>query len=268
MQTKGFVLTRHWRDTRNGIEIELWCLSESGPIQIIIPAQQAVFFLAEDEFAAARRQIGNSLCDKSSELALKNFDQQPVRACYFNQQKNARKASDTLTTLGFTPLESDIKPSDRYLMERFIKGGFEFSGGVEASSTAHPFAQVTRPQLQPSKYKPGFSVVSLDIETAMHPNQLYSIGLWFNGQRLVFMVGVGPDTDWLKFYPSETAAIAAFLQWTRDVDPDVFIGWNVINFDFWYIHQRCKKLDIAFALGRDGSTVNSVSYTHLRAHET
>lgn len=256
MQTKGFVLTRHWRDSRNGIEIELWCLSESGPLQIIIPAQQAVFFLSEDEFAAARRQIGNSLCDKSSELALKNFDQQAVRACYFNQQKNARKASDTLTTLGFTPLEADIKPSDRYLMERFIKGGFEFSGGIEAQSTLHPFTQVTRPQLQPSKYKPEFSVVSLDIETAMHPNQLYSIGLWFDGQRLVFMVGEGADTDWLKFHPSESAAIEAFLQWTRDVDPDVFIGWNVINFDFWYIQRRCKKLDIAFALGRDGSTVN------------
>jgi DNA polymerase-2 len=73
MQTQGFVLTRHWRDTRNGIEIELWCLSESGPLQILIPAQQAVFFLSEDEFVAARRQIGNSLCDKSSEVALKNF---------------------------------------------------------------------------------------------------------------------------------------------------------------------------------------------------
>jgi DNA polymerase-2 len=256
MQTKGFVLTRHWRDTRNGIEIELWCLSETGPLQIIIPAQQAVFFLAEDEFAAARRQIGNSLCDKSSELALKNFDQQAVRACYFNQQKNARKASDTLTTLGFTPLESDIKPSDRYLMERFIKGGFEFSSSIEAPSSGYPFAQVTSPKLQPSKYKPDFSVVSLDIETAMHPNQLYSIGLWFDGQRLVFMVGEGTDTDWLKFHPNETAAIHAFLQWTRDVDPDVFIGWNVINFDFWYIQRRCKKLDIDFALGRDGSAVN------------
>jgi DNA polymerase-2 len=256
MQTIGFVLTRHWRDTRNGIEIELWCLSETGPLQIIIPAQQAVFFLAEGEFAAARRQIGNSLCDKSSEVALKNFDQQAVRACYFNKQKNARKASDTLTTLGFTPLESDIKPSDRYLMERFIKGGFQFSDGIKSAATAHSFAQVSSPKLQPSNYKPDFSVVSLDIETAMHPNQLYSIGLWFDGQRLVFMVGEGADTDWLKFHPNETAAIEAFLQWTRDVDPDVFIGWNVINFDFWYIQRRCKKLDIVFSLGRDGSAVN------------
>jgi DNA polymerase-2 len=256
MQTTGFVLTRHWRDTRNGIEIELWCLSESGPLQIVIPAQQAVFFLAEDEFTAARRQIGNSLCDKSSQVALKNFDQQAVRACYFNKQKNARNASDTLTTLGFTPLEADIKPSDRYLMERFIKGGFEFSGTIASQSTTHSFAQITSPKLQSSNYKPEFSVVSLDIETAMHSDQLYSIGLWFNDQRLVFMVGTGVDTDWLLFCSDEVAAIEAFLQWTRDNDPDVFIGWNVINFDFWYIQRRCKKLNIAFALGRDGSAVN------------
>ena len=44
----GFLLTRHWRDTEDGIELRFWVSTESGPAQIVIDKQRAVCFIRRD----------------------------------------------------------------------------------------------------------------------------------------------------------------------------------------------------------------------------
>ena len=43
---QGFVLTRHWRDTPNGTEVEFWLATDSGPRRIRLPPQPSVAFIA------------------------------------------------------------------------------------------------------------------------------------------------------------------------------------------------------------------------------
>jgi DNA polymerase-2 len=42
------------------------------------------------------------------------------------------------------------------------------------------------------------------------------------------------------------------LDWVAQYDPDILIGWNVINFDLWYLQRVCDHLGMRLALGRDG----------------
>jgi DNA polymerase-2 len=42
----------------------------------------------------------------------------------------------------------------------------------------------------------------------------------------------------------------------RNYDPDVLIGWNVINFDAWYLQRVADQLDIPLTLGRESRPVH------------
>jgi DNA polymerase delta subunit 1 len=53
-----------------------------------------------------------------------------------------------------------------------------------------------------------------------------------------------PGVDELSLHPSETHMLMAFAEFIREVDPDIFTGYNVQNFDFPYIINRATALDV------------------------
>lgn len=63
------------------------------------------------------------------------------------------------------------------------------------------------------------------------------------------------NTDYV-FLKTEQELIRAFFYLIEDIDPDVFIAHHGFNFDLWFLHQRCRLLDIKMAMGRDGKLPN------------
>ncbi len=59
----------------------------------------------------------------------------------------------------------------------------------------------------------------------------------------------------IEYLADETALIKRFLEWVQLTDPDVFIGWNVINFDFRFLQKKCDQLKIKFTMGRESSSI-------------
>src|SRR3954467_136641 len=53
-------------------------------------------------------------------------------------------------------------------------------------------------------------------------------------------------------YPDERSLLKAFLEQVRAADPDILIGWNVINFDLRYLAGRCERAGMKLGLGVDG----------------
>ncbi|WP_376750025.1 hypothetical protein, partial [Stutzerimonas balearica] len=54
---QGFVLTRHWRDTAEGIEVSFWLATDAGPRQVRVPPQEAVAFVPAVQRAEAERLL-------------------------------------------------------------------------------------------------------------------------------------------------------------------------------------------------------------------
>jgi DNA polymerase-2 len=50
----------------------------------------------------------------------------------------------------------------------------------------------------------------------------------------------------------ESALLEAFFGWFEEHDPDLILGWNVVNFDLDYLQNKCKELRRPFAFGRGG----------------
>ncbi|HDY83457.1 MAG TPA: DNA polymerase II, partial [Halieaceae bacterium] len=111
------------------------------------------------------------------------------------------------------------------------------------------------PVIKSTRYRPALKVVSFDIETAMEGLQLYSIavhGTSADGEaRQVFMLGEGAQQAFVRSYANQGEVLQAFLDWVADYDPDVLIGWNVVNFDTWYLQRLSDQLGRRLLLGRD-----------------
>ena len=119
---KGFILTRNWRDTQAGIELEFWFSTPQGPVCAVIRGERSAFFINESEAAQARELLISSSGVEFKPVKLRDFGLEPVVAVYFHSHRLARRSADLLRDKGLHPLEADVNPAERFLMERFITG--------------------------------------------------------------------------------------------------------------------------------------------------
>jgi len=254
---EGFLLTRNWRDTRAGVELEFWFATDAGPLCALIQGERSVFFLQRDQLEWARPLLDATEGIEIKPVELSSFALVPVVGVYCAGYRQARRLADALRQLGVDPLEADINPADRYLMERFVMGSAILQGEPRQLGR---HLLLHNPAIKAADCRPVLKVVSVDIETAMEGLQLYSIGVHgvASGQhtRRVFMVGAGAEQAFVQACADQEAALQAFLDWLADYDPDVLIGWNVINFDIWYLQRLADQLDRRLVLGRDHRAVH------------
>ena len=243
----AFLLTREWRDTNQGIELTYWARSDQGPLKLVFQGQRAVCFV-ERQVACPAQGF------RRSEVRLKTLAGTPVDALYFSRQQALQNFLNPAAVPRRRLYETDIRPTERFLMERFI------TGPVLIEGTGRMVRGVTcfdNPRLRPGSYHPHLQVVSIDIETDFESDCLFSIGLSWPGGGRVFLVTPpnGCDSSQAAFITQvkdETALLKAFLDYLQQLDPDVLIGWNVIGFDLKILEARCKKHGVGFNLGRHG----------------
>ena len=259
---KGFLLSRQWRDATHGIDLSFWVSTDAGPLRLLLPATEAVCFIDRD----LKLHLPKRTRRHSVDLSLLNGG--PVDALYFQQQRTLQE----LTKLENRLHESDVKPADRYLMERFVTATLEASGELQAIAPdgtaktvimaddyvcpAGHHLQMLSPRISVIDYAASLRTLSLDIETEGFNDRLYSIGGHHQDQSAVFMIGDQPDQQRdgyrLIFKPDERTLLSAFFDWLSALDPDIIIGWSVVNFDLNFLHRKCQALNVPFAFGRGG----------------
>ncbi|MFW2374384.1 MAG: DNA polymerase II [Gammaproteobacteria bacterium] len=249
---KAFLLTRQCFNSANGIRLELWFSSDQGPIQVIIDNQQAVFFIQQQDSEQAKLSLAKLKDVEIKPLALKSFKQRTMAGVYFKSQQQLYRARDLLQQQHIPCFEADIRPPERFLTERFITGPVSI---LSAQST-HNTGILSNPKIKPDKYQPTFNIMSLDIETAYDTDQLYSIAFLTEDTQRVLMIGDENNNDYVEYLADESALLKRFMQYVADIDPDVFIGWNVINFDFRFLQKKADKLRIALNLGRHNKPIS------------
>ncbi len=255
--TKGFILSRQWKETDAGQDLVFWLASDHGPIRIQLSGQESVFFIRRKDLEKVQRLLAQQGLWHHTELELLAFQEvgnEPAVACYFPHQKMLNLARSRLQQADVPCYEADIRPTDRYLMERFIKGSLALSGPVVERDG---YLESINPKLVAAEYQPDLKIVSLDIETSYTENILYSIAIFANDVRKVFMVSDETEAplEYMEYLPSETSLLKRFLQWFAVLDPDVVIGWSLVQFDLWFLQKRCEALKVVFALGRGNEAV-------------
>ncbi len=257
---KGLVLTRQFRDSAGDSSSQsliYWLATDEGPMRMEITDQESVFFIRASQLDTVRMVLGKDLVWRHAKLELKCFqfpDERAV-ACYFKNQRDLAYARTRLQQQSVLVFEGDVRPTDRFLMERFVQGTLEVSGTVEH---CEGYGSVTNPNIRKAEYKPKLLVVSLDIETSISEGVVLSIAVSSRGVSKVFMSGKPAPTklDYLEFVDGEAELLTRFIEWFADLDPDVIVGWSVVGFDLKYLQDRCDALGVKFLLGRGKEPVH------------
>src|SRR5690606_6053322 len=152
--------------------------------------------------------------------------------------------------------EADVRPPERYLMERFVTAPVWFVGQPGAAGDN----SLLDGQLKPATdYRPHLRLVSLDIETSAR-GELYSIALEGCGQRQVYMLGPPNGGDEpldfdLEYCDSPAQILEQLNRWLERHDPDAIIGWNLVQFDLRVLQKHAERDQVPLRFGRDGSAM-------------
>jgi DNA polymerase-2 len=252
---QGFLLTRHWRDTAAGTEVDFWLATDDGPRHIRLAPQQSVAFIPVEQREQAEALLRGERWVELRPLALSDFHRRPVLGLYCRQYRQLMKLEKRLRENGIDVYEADVRPPERYLMERFITAPVWFGG--ESAPGGRPLLDA---QMKPAPgYSPHLQAVSLDIETSPH-GELYSIALEGCGQRQVYMLappngGDDPLDFNLEYCDSRAEMLEQLNRWLERHDPDVIIGWNLVQFDLRVLQRHADHYRVPLRFGRDGSVM-------------
>lgn len=266
----GFILSRQCQDRQHGLVIDLWLATPNGTVKLEISDQQALFFIETKQVVLATQILKEADIPLANivNLPLKTFNQQPVSCFYFTFLRDFYRARDLCKQMAIKCYEDDIRPDERYLMERFITAGILFQGQV---SHKKGYQLIQHAQCKAIKVEQNLRMLSIDVECSRY-GELYSIAAYADGVEKIFMIGqhnaehmvktdkhMNTDAntihDKIRYVSNEKTLLNEFIAWLKHNDPDIIVGWNVVQFDFDLLQKRCDLHNIPFAIGRDNKAV-------------
>ncbi len=252
--TDVFILTGEWQDYKgNNVIRFIGKSNQIGPVEIIINNAKPFCFVDNDS-----TELNLSVPFIRKDTKLKSFEGKKLDALLFNAQRDLVNSAELLRQKNIQTYETDVSPEKRFLMERFINAQIKVTGEEILNDNIVRFVN---PEISPTNVNPVLSVVSVDIETGMKNNILYSIAVYLKEvekeEKIVFMLGESDKriSDYVLLYDTEKELLNAFINWILSTDPDIIIGWHVIGFDLMYLDNKCRELHIPFNIARAGGKV-------------
>jgi len=231
-------------------------------VRLRFSGQEAVCFFPSQQQTQVEKILSSQTGWRIAATQLKNFDAEPMSALYIKSQRKLFDIRDRLAQKDIRVTEADLKPTDRFLMERFITASVSIKGSLKENDG---FSDIAPKDLRATQYRPQLSAVSIDIETDNHASTLYSIAIYSDDVSIVFMVGPTGDSTGqiydggnLELYQhsSEREVISAFVKKISELDPDVIQGWNIVNFDLRCLQDFCDRLKMPLLLGRNSEAIS------------
>jgi DNA polymerase-2 len=162
---------------------------------------------------------------------------------------------------GFRLLEADIRFAYRYLIDHGLRAAVEIDG--EGKPRKGGLVYFRNPTLAPGSARPSLVRLSIDLETTADASRILSAALVAgNGHGLaveeVHVVSRDRiDHPCAHIHGDEARLLITLASRIRELDPDLIVGWNVVDFDLRVIADRCEQLGLSpreFWLGRvDGA---------------
>ncbi|ADZ91386.1 DNA polymerase B region [Marinomonas mediterranea MMB-1] len=238
----GYIMSRHSKDVNGALEITYYVKIESETVRVIPERQFSTFFTNAplDYFPTEIQNVD------VKESGLRDFNNDPTLMVRCGSVVLQQQMIAFIQKGEYLVYEEDVKPQDRYLMERNIRGAVRFIGKRDGNT-------FTDAKIIPGDFTPDWKVWSLDIETSVSRNELLSVGIVSQTNQIAFVVSDKPqDVPNTYFFPDEQHLLLALIKFFKRHNPDIIIGWNVIGFDLLFLDKRCKFLGIKPAFGALG----------------
>ena len=262
---RGFILQASYRivSRANGQRVpvvHIYGRLESGDTFLVRDDRQRPHFFIRAADAPSARALH---APEPQASPMHAFDGAPVMLLEASTPSDVPGIRDRLHAAGVETFEADVRFAMRYLIERGIKGGCEIEGeavqpGAQAAGVSWIF---DNPTLRPAEVKIEPRVLSFDIETHGKNERLLAISMYAPGIDEVLIVDGSGRTmpEKATCCVDEFAALEAFCERLRRLDPDVLTGWNLIDFDLSVLQRIAERVRHPFVLGRDTGAMQPAS---------
>ncbi len=241
---RGFLLQPTYRLVRGIPVIHLPGTLESGEAFVVEDDRFRPYFFVPEEH---RGLIPASPSIRVSTTDLKDLRGRPVVRVETTVPGDVPGIRAAIEGAGGEALEADIRFAYRYLIDHGVRAAFEIRGSPDRLGPR--LLRFRNSALEACAFRPRLRLVSLDIETSPDAGEIFSVALVGEGVDEVHRVG-SEEFAGVVSHPDEAALLRAFFGRVREVDPDVLVGWNVVDFDLRVLDERARRLGVPFQIGR------------------
>ncbi len=241
---KGFIVYSSYRIEDLGSKILLYGRLENGQSFITISSYEPYFFIKESDVKKA--EILNEYNVVKTEF--KNFNNEEVVRVIVDIPFTVPILRKKLEEKGIECYEADIRFSYRYMIDKDIKGSINIEGDYETSDYVDRVYY--EPDITSIEFVPKLKIFSIDIETSPDNKKLYSIAVYSENFKKVFLISDKKVKDFLTF-KDESSLLDSFMKTILEEDPDIITGWSVVNFDLSILKDKFRENKIPFILGRE-----------------
>lgn len=185
---------------------------------------------------------------KFEETKFKNFAGEEVVKITFENQTDLNNAyKDHHKEMDI--YEADLKPHTRFIIDNDLLANIRIEGEYQSSEKIDRIYREPKISAIPQEsFTPKLKVISLDTESDKNGN-LYCIGLYGENYKKNFMI-TKHDLENTVACKNLEDCLEKFKQEILKIDPDIIIGWNVIDFDLAFLKELFAKYKIPFDIGR------------------
>src|SRR5512145_1366349 len=241
---RGFVVQPTYR-VRGGVPVvQLYGRLETGEPFLVEDDRFRPYFFAPRGSEAA---LAGEPDVRVAASELRDLAGRPLVRVETNIPAAVPRLRERLEKAGHAALEADVRFAYRYLIDHGIRAtlGIHTRGSVDA----HGLVRFVNPQLTGEPADVALRTLSLDLETTPDASRILSAALAGPGVEEVHVVARRPVAGAIV-HPEEPALLSALLARIRSLDPDLLLGWNVVDFDLRVLLARCEACAIPCHLGR------------------
>jgi DNA polymerase-2 len=241
---RGFVVHPTYR-VRGGVPVvQLYGRLESGEPFLVEDDRFRPYFFAPLGAEAALAREPDVRVDASE---LRDLAGRPVVRVETQVPAAVPRLRDRLRAAGFAALEADVRFPYRYLIDHGIRATVGIHSRGELGEDG--LVRFANPALSGEPADVALRALSLDIETTPDAGLVLAIALAGAGVEEVHVLAKRSVPGAVS-HAEEPALLQAVLARIRALDPDLLLGWNVVDFDLRVLVERCEALGLPCHLGR------------------
>ncbi len=253
---KGYIVDASYIVEDDGAYVYLYGRLENGESFLTINKYKPYFFIRQADTQKARALIKGTKYENAvfEDTSFKNFSNKLVTKITLLNPKDVPDLRKLLKDEGIESYEADIRFVQRFLMDKDIKMTMNIEGEYKRGSGLQRVDRIyEEPRLTPvadSDFFPELKIISVDIETDRTASELYCIGIYGKNYKKCLIKKPGTYKN-AEAFDDEKELLKRFRSIIYGIDPDVIVGWNVVDFDFKIIKELFKKHKLDFIIGRN-----------------
>ena len=240
---KAFIVYPTYRIVEDVTKVYLFGRLENGESFLSIHDYKPYFYIKKSDVAKAL-ELETFIVEEGVK---KDFNDVELVKIIFNFPKQIGDARRKFEDKSIVCYEADLRFVMLFMMDNGILGSTDIDGEYKKGNYVDRIYE--NPKLTPAAYFPKLKVLSLDIETDMKAEKLFSISMVCDDFKQV-IIQSDKNLNNAIVVDSEKKLVETFREKVKELDPDIITGWNLIDFDFKVIEAKFKSYKIPFDLGR------------------